>query len=94
MRACIYCRQLLDTKDLLEMESRDMEAARNSLGLEGVLFRYYTCPRCGHDSLYLELGQLPGEIREDVERRKEAIARVIEDIQFERTSVVLVETGG
>lgn len=91
MRVCNHCMQSLAPRDLLDSESHCMEAARASQGLEGVSFWYYTCPWCGHDNLYIEITQLPGETRRQLEKRKTTLAATCQEVKAERTSVLIVE---
>jgi hypothetical protein len=91
MRACVSCQRRLGPEDLLDSESQRMEAARVSLGLGGVCFRYFTCPQCGHDHVFLEIGPLPGESRQDLEGRKEDLTHAVQRVRALRTTVLLVE---
>jgi hypothetical protein len=93
MRVCVNCLHRLGNKDLLDEESGQMEAARASLGLEGVCFRYYTCPHCGHDHVFLETFALPGETQEDLVDRREALARAVEEVRAVQTTMLVVEQG-
>ena len=67
-----------------------MEAERKALGLEGVLFRYYTCPACGQADIFVDLGLLPGERQEDVLRRR-ALEEAVRGLRGEQVEVVLTE---
>ena len=67
-----------------------MEAERKALGLEGVLFRYYTCPACGQADIFVDLGLLPGERQEDVLRRR-ALEQAVRGLRGEQVEVVLTE---
>jgi hypothetical protein len=93
VRDCVYCKTRLRHEDLLREESQRMERARLEVGLEGVCFRYLTCPRCGHDHVFLEIVELPGEDRQEVHDRREAIARAVEGVEAMRTTVLVVEHG-
>lgn len=93
MRECVSCRRRLGEQDLLVRECLGMEEARVSSGLEGVRFRYYTCPRCGEDHVFLEVVPLPGETGQDVRRRKTALARAAQEVRAFRTRVLVVEPG-
>jgi hypothetical protein len=70
-----------------------MEAARVSVGLEGVWFRYYTCPRCGHDHVFLEVAPLPGETGCEIDNRRAALARAAREVRVLETTVLVVEHG-
>jgi hypothetical protein len=93
MRVCVCCQRRLGQEDLLDRESKRMEQARVSMGLEGVRFRYYTCPRCGHDHVFLEIVPLPGETSEELHCRKKELATDVEDVRAFRTTVLVVEQG-
>jgi hypothetical protein len=88
---CVSCHRSLGQADLLDGESQFMEAARLSMGLDGVCFRYYTCPRCGHDNVFLEVAPLPGETGEDFRGRKAALARDVQEVRALRTTILVVE---
>jgi hypothetical protein len=94
MRTCVACHRSLGHADLLDSESQFMEAARLSMGLDGVCFRYYTCPRCGHDHVFLEVTALPGETGQEFQGRKEALARDLRDVTALRTSILVVAQAG
>jgi hypothetical protein len=93
MKVCICCMHRLGPDDVLETESRNMEAARTSIGLEGVRFRYYSCGRCGHDHVFLEVAPLPSETPPDREQRTAALARAAREVRVVRTTVLVVEQG-
>ncbi len=93
MRVCICCMHRLGPEDRLERESHDMEAARTSAGLEGVCFQYYTCGRCGHDHVFLEIAPLPGETGLELRQRKTALTQAAEEVRVVRTTVLVVEQG-
>jgi Zn ribbon nucleic-acid-binding protein len=93
MRICVNCGHRLRSGDLLENQSWDMEEARVSAGLERVCFRYYTCPQCGHDHVFLEVAPTPKETPEHFRARREALAQAAQDIQRAQTSILVVEQG-
>jgi hypothetical protein len=93
MRVCMGCMRRLRQADLLVKESLDMEAARDSLGLEGVCFRYYTCASCGYDHVFLEVFPLPGETRQDVDCRKALLAEAAQGMIAVRTTFLVVDQG-
>jgi hypothetical protein len=93
MRECVSCQRRLGALDLLDRECARMEAARVSLGLEGVCFRYYSCPRCGHDLVFLEVVPLPGETGPDFRGRKDALTRAVGEVRALHTTVLVVEQG-
>jgi hypothetical protein len=83
----------LSPQDRLEVESGRMEAARASAGLEGVCFQYYTCARCGHDHVFLEVAPLPDETDDDLRDRTTALAHAAREVRVLRTTVLVVEQG-
>jgi hypothetical protein len=93
MRECVSCQRRLGEQDLLVRECLNMEEARVSSGLEGVRFRYYSCPRCGEDHVFLEVVPLPGETGQDVRGRKAALTRATGEVRAFRTRVLVVEAG-
>ena len=93
MRTCINCQRRLSDGDILDGQSQRMEAARISVGLEGVFFRYYSCPRCGHDHVFLEVAPLPEETCHDFRARKEAMVQSVREVRALQTTVLVVEQG-
>jgi hypothetical protein len=93
MRVCLNCQRRLSHEDLLITESERMELARASVGLEGLSFRYYTCPRCGQDHVFLEVAQLPRESDQDFRRRQVTLAQAAQEVRVDRTTILVVEQG-
>ena len=93
MRTCINCQYRLGEADLLDVQSQRMEAERISVGLEGVYFRYYTCPRCSHDHVFLEVVRLRGESNHDFRGRKKALTRAAQETKAAQTTILVVEQG-
>ena len=91
MRKCIQCECRLGRDDLLKRESRGMEAARVSMGLDGLFFRYYSCPRCGRDHVFLEVVPLPGEAGTQFAIRKESLRQMVAEMQRYRTTFIVAE---
>jgi len=91
MRWCNHCQCKLTEHDLLERECQNMEAERASLDLKGVQFRYYSCPHCGHDNLFLEVVQLPGETFRDRLTRKQALTVAAQDLKVVKSTIRVVE---
>jgi hypothetical protein len=61
--------------------------------LEGIRFHYDSCPRCGHDHVFLEMALLPGESRQDLDERKETLTRTVAEVRRYRTSIIVAERG-
>ena len=93
MKLCVNCQCRLGAEHLLAEESHKMESARIGVGLQGVSFRYYSCPRCGHDHVFLETVQMPGENDGDFRARMAALAGAVQEVDLERTTVLVVEKG-
>jgi hypothetical protein len=88
-RHCPNCERPFEAKDLSKEESKGMEAQRKELGLEGVLFRYYTCPACGHDAIFVDVRPVVGESPESFHERRRRLEAVVSGIHAERVEVVL-----
>jgi hypothetical protein len=88
-RHCAFCERPFEAKDLAKETSKGMEAERKRLGLEGVLFRYYTCPVCGHDAIFVDVRPLPGEPEEDFRERRRQLEAVVTELDAERVGVIL-----
>jgi hypothetical protein len=88
-RHCAYCERPFEAKDLARQESRGMEAERKQLGLEGVVFRYYTCPACGHDAIFVDVRPMAGEHLEDFRERRRQLEAVVTGLHAERVEVIL-----
>jgi hypothetical protein len=88
-RHCASCERLFEAKDLAKEESKGMEAERKRLGLEGVLFRYYTCPACGHDAIFVDVRPLEGELPEVFRERRRQLEAVVTGLHAERVKVVI-----
>lgn len=72
-RLCTACGCEFRPRDLLKEESKGMERDRKALGLEGVLFRFYHCPRCAHRDLFLDIHPLEGETEEAFRLRRASL---------------------
>jgi len=68
-----------------------MEAERRAKGLETFRFRYYTCPSCGYDDVFLDVVALPGESPENLHRRTKDLERLARKLHAERTEVIVHE---
>lgn len=88
-RECANCRRPFVPQDLVKEESRGMEAERKAQGLEGVLFRYYHCPECGYDDIFVDVHPLPGEAPEAFRQRRAELEATVKQLHGERVKVVL-----
>jgi hypothetical protein len=68
-----------------------MEAERKASGLEGVLFRYYSCPACGHADIFVDVTCRAGEMPEGLHRRRQELAEAFDGLRAEQVDVVLNE---
>jgi hypothetical protein len=93
MKVCVNCQRRLELEHLLSEESQKMESARIAVGLQGVSFRYYSCPRCGHDHIFLEAMQMSGENEGEFRARMAALVGAVQEMDLERTTVLVVEQG-
>ena len=91
IRTCSHCHKPLTPKELDKEESKGMESDRKALGLQGVLFRYYTCSQCQTADIFVDVLQLEGESREDFHQRREELEQAVHKIHEDRTEIVLVE---
>lgn len=93
MRVCCQCHRLLSHHDVLGRESQEMEAARRAGGLDGLRFLYYNCPQCGHDNIFLEVAQLPGETGQIFRERQKSLTRAVQEVGGVATTIRVVEQG-
>jgi hypothetical protein len=77
--------------NLLKRRSMAMEAERRAKGLDTFRFRYYTCPSCGYDDVFLDVVALPGESPEDLHRRTRDLERLARKLHADRTEVIVSE---
>jgi hypothetical protein len=66
-----------------------MEAERKALGLEGVLFRYYTCSACGRADIFVDVLPLEGESEETFHRRRDELETAIRQLSSPEVEVVV-----
>ena len=91
MRECTQCHRPYTPQDLAKEESKGMEAERKAQGLEGMLFRYYTCPACNRADIFVDLSPVQGETAEDFQRRRAALEETVARLSAESVAVVLQE---
>jgi hypothetical protein len=68
-----------------------MEAERKALGLQGILFRYYTCSRCGQADIFVDLRPLPGETDADFHQRRDELEATLRQLHADRVDIVVVK---
>ena len=91
IRQCTSCHKPFTPQELAREESKGMEAERKALGLQGILFRYYTCSRCGQADIFVDLHPLPGETDEDFRKRRGELEATVRQLQADRVDVVVVK---
>jgi hypothetical protein len=91
MRECTQCHRPYTPQDLAREESKGMEAERKAHGLEGLLFRYYTCPACNRADIFVVLSLLEGETADAFHRRRDALEAQVAELDAEHVAVVLQE---
>ncbi len=91
MRECTQCHRPYTPQDLAREESKGMEAERKARGLEGLLFRYYTCPACNRADIFVVLSPLEGETAEAFQRRRDALEVQVAELDAEHVAVVVQE---
>ncbi len=89
-RRCTHCDRPFTPRDLAREESKGMEAERRELGLVGVLFRYYSCPACGQNDIFVNVTRVPDESYEEFVRRRRELEQVVSQLHADRVDVVLV----
>jgi hypothetical protein len=91
LRQCTQCQRPYTSHDLAKEESKGMEAERKAQGLEGMLFRYYTCPACNRADIFVDLSPVQGETAEDFQRRRAALEETVAKLRADAVAVVLKE---
>ncbi len=91
IRVCRHCNRPFTAQDFVKEESKNMEADRKRLGLEGVRFHYYACPGCKHDDIFLDLHHLDGETPEQFQQRRDALENAIRVTDAAQVEVTLTE---
>ena len=89
MRSCSQCRKEFTPQELSREDSKGLEAERKALGLEGVLFRYYTCSACNYADIFVDVHPLEGESEEAFDRRREELEATIKQMDGEGVEVVV-----
>src|SRR5690242_20655181 len=89
MRACSHCGKEFTPQELSREDSKGLEAERKALGLEGVLFRYYTCSACNYADIFVDVHPLEGESEEAFNRRREELEATIKQMEGEGVEIVV-----
>jgi hypothetical protein len=90
IRKCTHCQKDFTPGELAREESKGMEAERKAMGLEGVLFRYYSCSSCGHACIFVDIRGLEGESAEAFRQRRADLEAVINQAHGQGIEAVLV----
>ena len=89
-RDCTRCHRPFALADLSREETQNLEAQRKATGLEGVKFRYFHCPACGMDDIFVAVLPRETEFAEDYEARRAAMERVVRGLHAENVATVVV----
>jgi hypothetical protein len=90
-RQCTGCWRPFTPADFVKEDSKEMEADRKVLGLEGVRFLYYRCPYCGLDAIFIDLIRRAGESSDDFHDRRAGLESAVRQVHSENVGVVLTE---
>jgi DNA-directed RNA polymerase subunit RPC12/RpoP len=89
MRLCSQCGKEFTPQELDREDSKGMESERKALGLEGVLFRYYTCSACGRADIFVDVLPLEGESEGEFRTRIEELEATLQQLEGEGVEVVV-----
>ena len=90
-RECPHCHKTLTPQELARQESREMEAQRKRMGLQGILFRYYSCSGCGYADIFVDLRRLEDESEDAFQQRREEMRSTVQELHGDHVAVVLIE---
>jgi hypothetical protein len=89
MRICSHCDKPFTPKELSREDSKGLEAERKSMGLEGVLFRYYTCSACRQADIFVDILPIDGEFEKDFRQRQEELETALQQMEGDGVKVVV-----
>ena len=89
MRSCSHCGKEFTPQELSREDTKGLEAERKALGLEGVLFRYYTCSACGYADIFVDIHPLEGESEEAFGRRRDELEATLKQMEGEGVEIVV-----
>ena len=89
IRKCSHCGKEFTPLELSREDSKGLEAERKALGLEGVLFRYYSCVACGQADIFVDICPLDGEFEEDFRQRQKELEAAVQQLEGEGVEVVV-----
>jgi hypothetical protein len=91
IRLCPHCNRQFTPQDFVKEDSREMEAERRQLGLEGVRFLTYRCPDCDYVDIFIDLHRLEGESWEEFQARRADMEKVVRDIRAQNVEMIIME---
>jgi hypothetical protein len=89
IRKCSQCGKQFTQRQLSREDSKGLEAERKALGLEGVIFSYYSCTSCGQADIFVDICPLDGEFEEDFRQRREELEATLQMLEGEGVEVVV-----
>ena len=89
IRFCSHCGKEFTPQELSREDSKGLESERKALGLQGVLFRYYSCSACGEADIFVDVLPLDYESEEEFHRRREELEATINPLQGDGVEVVV-----
>ena len=89
LRTCSHCGKEFTPQELSREDSKGLEAERKALGLEGVLFRYYTCSACAQADIFVDVLPLESESEKEFNQRREQLEATVKQLEGEGVEVVL-----
>ena len=89
MRLCSKCAKEFTPQELDREDSKGLESERKALGLEGVLFRYYSCSACGQADIFVDVLPLDGESEGEFCQRREELETTLQQLEGEGVAVVV-----
>jgi hypothetical protein len=90
-RECPSCHKALTPQELARQESREMEAQRKKMGLQGILFRYYRCSGCGYADIFVDIRRLDDESEHAFHQRCEELRTSVQELHGDHVAVVVME---
>jgi len=89
MRLCSHCGKEFTPQELDREDSKGLESERKALGLEGVLFRYYTCSACAQADIFVDVLPLQGESEGEFRERRAELESTLQKLEGEGVEVVV-----
>lgn len=89
MRLCSHCGKEFTPQELDREDSKGLESERKALGIEGVLFRYYSCSACAQADIFVDVLPLEGESEGEFRQRREELETTLQKLEGEGVEVVV-----